>query len=123
MVHKRRGYDRRDRVADLIQKSLAQILLHEMTDDRFRLVTVTSVDVSRDLSYAKVFVSVLMDDAIKIKDTIAALNRSAKSLRYSLARAVKLRIAPELKFVYDEATAHGFKISMLIDEAIKKSDN
>lgn len=123
MVHKRRGYDRTQRVADLIQKALATILLQEMTDDRFRLVTITSVNVSRDLSYAKVFVSVLMDDAGKIKDTVTALNRSAKSLRYSLAREVKLRIAPELKFVYDEATAHGFRISLLIDEAIKKSDN
>jgi ribosome-binding factor A len=123
MVHKRRGYDRTQRVADLIQKSLAQILLQDMSDDRFRLVTITSVNVSRDLSYAKVFVSVLMDEEEKIKQTIMSLNRSAKALRYSLASAVKLRIAPELKFVYDESTAHGFRISMLIDEAVKKSEN
>jgi ribosome-binding factor A len=123
MAHKRRGYDRTQRVADLLQKTLAQLLLQDMSDDRFRLVTITSVDVSRDLSYAKIFVSVLMDEEEKIKQTVMALNRAAKALRYSLAREVQLRIVPELRFVYDEATAHGFRISMLIDSAIKKSDN
>lgn len=121
MAHKRRGYDRTQRVADLVQKALAQILLEDMTDDRFRLVTITSVVVSRDLSYAKVYVSVLLDEDEKIKQTVAALNRSAKALRYQLAREVLLRIAPELKFVYDESTAHGFRLSMLIDSAVKKA--
>ncbi|MBX3708252.1 MAG: 30S ribosome-binding factor RbfA [Gammaproteobacteria bacterium] len=119
---KRRGFDRTQRVADLIQKALAQLLLHDMTDDRFRLVTVTGVTVTRDLSYAKVYVSVLLDDEVKIKDTITALNRTVKSLRYNLAREIDLRIIPELKFIYDESTAHGFKISTLIDSAVKKSD-
>lgn len=122
MAHKKRGYDRTQRVADLLQKTLAQMLLENMADERFHLVTVTSVNVSRDLSYAKVFVSVLMDEEDKIKQTIAALNRAAKSLRYHLAHAVELRIVPELKFVYDESTAHGFRISMLIDSAVKKSE-
>jgi ribosome-binding factor A len=119
-VKSKRGYSRTERIADLIQKELAQMLLQSMDDDRFRLVTVTSVTMSRDLSYAKVYVSVLMDDALKIKQTVDALNRAAKGLRYQLARAVKLRIMPELKFVYDESTAHGFHISNLIDNAIKK---
>jgi ribosome-binding factor A len=118
----KRGFERTQRVADLIQKSLAQMLLQDMSDDRFRLVTVTSVTVSRDLSYAKVYVSVLMDEEDKIKQTVAALNRAAKSLRYNLAREVDLRVMPELKFVYDESTAHGFHISTLIDSAVKKSE-
>jgi ribosome-binding factor A len=119
---KRRGYDRSQRVADLIQKTLAQMLMHDMSDERFRLVTITSVSMAHDLSYAKIYVSVLLDDAVKIKETVAALNRAAKTLRYHLAREVKLRIAPELKFVYDESTAHGFRLSMLIDSAVKKID-
>ena len=121
MVHKRRGYDRTQRVSDLLQKALAQILMNDMTDERFRLVTITSVVVARDLSYAKVFVTVLLDDQVKIKQTIDALNRAVKALRYQLAREVKLRIVPELKFAYDESTAHGFRISLLIDEAVKKA--
>jgi ribosome-binding factor A len=116
----KRGYDRTQRVADLIQKTLAQMLLQDMSDERFRLVTITGVTVSRDLSYAKVYVSVLMDDAEKIKQTVQALNRAAKSLRYYLAKEVDLRIVPELKFLYDETTAHGFHISGLIDAAVKK---
>lgn len=118
----KRGYNRTERVADLIQKTLAQMLLQDMGDDRFRLVTVTSVVVSRDLSYAKIFVSMLIDEPDKIKEMIDELNQSAKSLRFNLAKAVKLRIVPELKFVYDESTAYGFKINTLLNAATKKSD-
>src|ERR1700722_14439079 len=102
---KRRGYDRAQRVNDLIQKALAKMILQDKTDDRFQFVTVTSVSISRDLSYAKVYVSVLFDDEEKSKDTVLSLNRNAKSLRYNLAREVELRVVPELKFVYDESTA------------------
>lgn len=116
----KRGYDRTQRVADMIQKTLAQLLLQ--SDPRFSLVTVTSVTVSRDLSYAKVYVSVLEEDPAQIKMTLRLLNRSAKSFRYNLVQEVKLRIAPELKFVYDEAAARGFHLSNLIDEAIKKTE-
>lgn len=116
----KRGYDRTQRVGDLIQQTLAQILLQDMSDDRFRFVTITGVSVSRDLSYAKIFVSVLLDEAADIKEIVADLNRAAKPLRYQLAQQVDLRIVPELRFVYDESTAHGFRISNLIDSAIKK---
>jgi ribosome-binding factor A len=112
----KRGYDRTQRVADLIQKALASMLLQEMNDDRFRLVTITGVTVSRDLSYAKVYVSVLVDEPDQIKAMIHDLNAAAKPLRFHLAKAVKLRIAPELKFVYDESTAYGFKIKTLLDK-------
>lgn len=118
----KRGFDRSRRVADLIQKTLAQMLLQDMSDERFRLVTITGVTVTRDLEHAKIFVTVLMDDAEKIKQTIHALNNAAKSMRYHLAREVDLRIMPELRFVFDESTAHGFKISNLIDTAMKRSD-
>lgn len=116
-----RGFERTRRVNDLLQKALARLLLEDMSDERFRLVTITSVNASRDLSYAKVYVSVLIDDEAKITEIIRALNHAAKGLRYQLARAVKLRIVPELKFVYDESIAHGFRISSLIDSALKKS--
>ncbi len=115
----KRGFDRTQRVADLIQRTLAQMLLSDMSDERFRLVTITSVTVTRDLSYAKVYVSVLTEED-KVKPVIEALNRAAKSLRYRLAHEVDMRVVPELKFVYDNSTAHGFKISSLIDSAIKK---
>lgn len=117
--HSKRGFERHRRVADLIQKTLARMLLDE-NDPRLRLVTITSVTVTRDFSHAKIYVSVLMDDKEEIRHTIHALNRIAKSLRYQLAQEVKMRVIPELKFVYDESIAHGFKISMLIDSTVKK---
>lgn len=118
----KRGYERTQRIADLIQKSLAQILLEEMTDDSFRLVTITGVNVSRDLSYAKVFVSVLKDDPEQVKQMVDLLNDSSKAIRYSLARAVNLRVVPQLKFVYDESTVRGYRISKLINSAMSKTD-
>ena len=64
----------------------------------------------------------MVDEEEKIKQIIAALNRAAKSLRYLLAKAVDLRVIPELKFLYDASTAHGFHISGLINSAVKKSE-
>jgi ribosome-binding factor A len=118
----KRGHDRTQRVGDLIQKALAQLLQQEMGDARFRLVTVTGAHVARDLSFAKIDVSVLSDDAEQIKHTVAALNQAAKFLRSRLAQRVKLRIVPELKFVYDGSTVYGMRLSNLIDSAIKKSE-
>lgn len=116
----KRGFDRTQRVADLIQKTLATTLLqHE--EKSFHFVTVTGVMVSKDLSYAKVYVSVLKEDQDQIKEIISALNQSAKSLRHLLAREIDLRMTPEIKFIYDESTARGFHLSHLIDSAIKKS--
>lgn len=117
----KRGFDRGQRVGDMISRTLATMLLEDMTDQRFRLVTVMSVVMSKDLSYAKIYVSVMMDDVAEIKKTVEALNRAAKGLRYQLAKEVKLRIVPELRFVYDETTARGFHLSGLIDEAMKKT--
>jgi ribosome-binding factor A len=119
----RRGFNRPERVADSIQRSLAGILLQNMADERFRLVTITGVVVSRDLSYAKVYVSVLLEEKEKekIKPIIQALNHAANKMRRYLARDVDLRIVPELKFIYDESTTHGLAISSLIDAAMKKT--
>jgi len=117
----RRGFNRTERIADLIQKALARILLEEMDDTRFRFVTITAVNVSKDISYAKVYVTLLLEDLEKIKLIIQALNRAANKMRYHLAQDVDLRIVPELKFVYDESTTQGFTISQLINAAAKQS--
>ncbi len=117
---KKRGFDRTQRVADLIQKTLGRVLLQDMPDRRFQFVTVISATVSRDLGYSTVYVSILSDDAETIKETVADLNRHAKHLRYQVAQEVDLRVMPELRFVYDESTANGFRISSLLNAALKK---
>ena|SRR5580692_3943872 len=115
-----KGYKRSQRVADLIQTALAEILQQDAKDLRLGIITVTSVDVAHDLSFAKVFVSVLEDE--KAVETIKALNRAAKYLRYSSANAVELRITPELRFVYDDSAVRGSRISSLINDALKDND-
>ncbi len=113
----KKSFSRIQRVADLIQTALAEILQREAEELHFGIITVTGVEVSPDMSYAKVFISVLEDD--KAKETIAILNEAHKNIRYELAHAVKLRITPELKFVYDDSTVRGNRISSLINNVLK----
>ncbi|EKD72684.1 MAG: ribosome-binding factor A [uncultured bacterium] len=113
-----KGFKRDQRINDVVQQALAEIIQKEAKDLRFGMVTITGVNVSHDLAFAKVFVSVLEED--KADETIAALNNAAKYLRYLLANAVELRITPELKFVYDDSIARGSRISSLINDALKK---
>jgi ribosome-binding factor A len=113
-----KNYTRKQRVSDVIQTALADILQQYANDVRFGLITITSVDVARDLSIAKVFVSVLDED--KSTDMIKALNHAAKYLRYELANAIELRITPELRFIYDDSSARGHRMTSLINEALKK---
>jgi ribosome-binding factor A len=112
-----KGYSRIQRIADLIHTALAEILQKEAKDLRFGLITITSVSVSHDLSFAKVYVSVLED--AKAVETVAALNKAAKYLRYMLANAIELRVTPNLKFIYDDSIVRGTRISSLINDALK----
>lgn len=112
-----KGYKRTQRIADVIQTALAEILQRDVKDLRFGLITITSVSVAHDLSFAKVFVSVLEDS--KATETIAALNNASKYLRYALANAIELRVTPELKFIYDDSAVRGSRISSLINNALK----
>ena len=112
-----KGYNRNQRIADLIQTTLAEILQKNVEDTRFSMITLTAVEVAQDLSSAKVFVSVL--DEEKVVETIAALNNANKYLRYLLANAIELRVTPELKFVYDDSVVRGSRISSLINDVLK----
>lgn len=113
----KKSYSRIQRIGDLIRNTLAEILQHQAEEMHTGIITLTGVSVSQDLAHAKVFVSVLEDD--KAKETIKILNDAAKSLRYELAHAVKLRVTPELKFVYDDSTVRGNRISSLLNNALK----
>jgi ribosome-binding factor A len=109
---------RSTRLADQIQRDLAELIRRELKDPRVGLVTVTDVEVSRDLSHAKVFVSSLAD-AETHEHTIAALQHAAGFLRARLGHALRLRTVPELHFVYDESVERGVRLSRLIDEAVE----
>lgn len=112
---------RTGRVADQIQKELARLIQFEMKDPRIGFATVAGVKVSRDFAHAEIFISVLGkdDDQEAKQGTIDALNHGAGFLRSSLAKAIKLRTVPRLKFHYDDTVEQGNKLSLLIDEAVE----
>jgi ribosome-binding factor A len=103
-------------VADLIQRELSDLLRREVRDPHVGMVTLTSVDVSPDLSHAKVYFTLL--DAAKRDATGRALQRAAGFLRSQLAHRMKMYTTPELRFVYDESVERGDRISQLIDSVV-----
>ena len=113
-----RSHSRVDRVADLIQQTLAHLIQREVKDPRFTSITITAVDVSPDLKNAIVFVTLL--DETKAEETVRALNKAAGFFRSALAAAAELRITPKLQFRYDESISRAGRVSKLIDEALKK---
>ncbi len=104
------------KVADLIQRELADLLRHEVRDPRVGMVTLTSVDVAPDLSHAKVFFTLLDKD--KQGDTTKALQRAAGFLRSQLSHRMTMYSTPELRFVYDESVERGDRLSQLIDSVV-----
>ena len=92
---------RPQKVADLIQRELSDLLRREVRDPRVGMVTLTSVDVSPDLSHAKVFFTLLEKE--KKDETTKGLQRAASFLRSQLSHRMSMYTTPELRFVYDES--------------------
>src|SRR5581483_635378 len=109
----RKSSGRPQKLGDQIQRELSDLLQRELRDPRVGMVTITSVDVSPDLSHAKIFFTGL-------PETSKGLSRAAGYLRSQLARRIKLYTTPELRFVYDESVERGDRLSRLIDAANKK---
>ncbi len=113
-----RNFSRLDRIGDTLKRELAELIQHHVNDPRVGMVSVTEVKVSKDLAHAKVFVSLMVEEA-KIPDAIAALNHAAGYLRYQLAQRVDLRVMPALRFYYDDSAVRGSRIATLIDQALR----
>jgi ribosome-binding factor A len=107
-------YKRIDRIASVIQAEVARLVQFELRDPHLGLVTITEAKVSPDLSCATIYFTV--HDKEKVAETAKALKRASKFLRRQLARNIKLRRTPELKFYYDETLDQGERISRLLDE-------
>jgi ribosome-binding factor A len=111
--------ERSDRVGEEVRDVVASLLRDSVKDPRLpAMVSVVDVEMSRDLSHAKIFISVMGDDAAK-KDAAAALKSAAGFLRREVASRIRLRIAPELRFVIDDSIERGFRLAKLIDEVNK----
>jgi ribosome-binding factor A len=112
-----KSYPRASRVAHQIQRALSELIRREIRDPRLGMVTLTEVQVSKDLSYAKVFYSVLGAEKAQAQEI---LNEAADMLRGPVGRALGLRHSPELRFVNDELIESGAKLSALIQKAVKE---
>jgi ribosome-binding factor A len=112
------GTARSARIADQIQRELAEVVRTELRDPRVGMVTFTGVELSRDQSHAKVFFTAL-GSAAEGADALEGLQRAAGFLRSQLAHRLTTRKVPELHFAYDESVERGMRLTRLIDEAVK----
>lgn len=103
-----------DRIGSALVKEISYILMTEIKDKDIRFVTITDCKVTNDLSYAKVYYTVLDDE--KRESTAEALKNASGFIRKQLFDRVDIRNIPELDFIYDESIAYGNKIEKLIEE-------
>lgn len=110
--------NRQERIAQQIQREMAEMIRLELKDPRIGFVTVTDVEVTRDYSHAKVFYTLLNGAD---EETQATLERSAGFLRSQLGRRIKMYSVPQLHFHYDRSVEYGVGLSALIDQANAQS--
>ncbi|WP_300000457.1 30S ribosome-binding factor RbfA [uncultured Cedecea sp.] len=117
-------FGRPQRVSQELQKEIAIILQREIKDPRLGMMTtVSGVEVSRDLAYAKVFVTFLNDkDEDAVKEGIKVLQDASGYIRSLLGKAMRLRIVPELTFFYDNSLVEGMRMSNLVSNVIRHDD-
>jgi ribosome-binding factor A len=113
-----REFSRARRVGEQIRRLLAELIHDEVKDPRIGMVTLTAVELSRDLAHARVFFTVLADDEEALRRTQAGLVRATGYLRREIGRQIKLRGVPELHFEYDRSVEHGRRLSALIERAV-----
>lgn len=123
-----REFGRAQRVAQELQKEIAIILHREIKDPRVKMATVSGVEVSRDLAYAKVFVTFLNisdqeHETEMVKNGIKVLNGDmAKHIRSLLGKVMRLRIVPELTFFYDSSLVEGMRMSNLVSNLVRDDE-
>ena len=103
-----------ERLNDTFQEEISMILMTEIKDEDIKFVTITGVETTSDLSFAKVYFTVL--DNEKRKTTLEALNGAASFIRGELSKRVEIRHTPELKFIYDDSIAYGQHIEKIIEK-------
>jgi len=111
-------YPRSDRLASKIQRELASLIQSGLKDPRLTMLSILEVQVSKDLSHARVFFSVL--NAADATDCLQALNRASGFLQREIGKSLKTRVTPKLSFVYDDTDIRGRELSDLIDSAVAK---
>ncbi|CCO49078.1 Ribosome-binding factor A [Vibrio nigripulchritudo SOn1] len=113
-------FSRTQRVSQQLQKELALILQREVRDSRIGMVTISDVEVSRDLAYAKVFVTFLCVGEQTPESSLAALKEHEVQIRMMLGKRIRLRLTPEVRFTYDNTLVEGMRMSNLVSEVVSK---
>ncbi|GLO61760.1 ribosome-binding factor A [Vibrio sp. MACH09] len=111
-------FSRTQRVSQQLQKELALILQREVRDSRIGMVTISDVEVSRDLAYAKVFVTFLCVGEQTPEKSLEALKEHETHIRMILGKRIRLRLTPEVRFTYDNTLVEGMRMSNLVSEVI-----
>jgi len=115
-----REFSRSRRVAQQLQKELAMIVMREIKATEFGMITINEVDLSRDLSYAKVYFTLLNDEPELIKKAVEMLNESAPFIRSLMGSKMQLRIVPELRFYYDKSLSEGIRMASMVTKAVRE---
>jgi ribosome-binding factor A len=120
-----REFKRTDRIADQIQRDLAELIRSSIKDPRVGMVTVNDVVVAKDLGFADVYVTLLTINennaqSDEVQQTIKVLNGASGFLRSELGRMIKLRMIPQLRFHYDASVGEGRRLDGLINKARAK---
>ena len=109
------GVDRTRRVAELIRRALPDIIRDRLPDRGLGLLSITATEITRDLSRATVFITILGEEEDQERAT-EILNEESSALRYELSRTLNLRHTPEIEFRYDFSIERGVRLSRLIDD-------
>ena len=107
-----------ERLNHTYQEAISKIIMKEVKDKDIKFVTITGVEVTSDLSFAKIYYTVLEEE--KKESTKKALEKASPFIRTKLAETVEVRHTPELKFIYDQSIAYGEHIDQLIREIKEK---
>jgi len=112
-------FSRTARIADFLKRELGSFIQKELRDPRLGMVSVIDAEVSRDMSHAKIYVTVMgKDSAEEAKESLDVLNKAAGFLRSQVAKINNARTTPQLRFYYDSSINRGQHISKLIQDAV-----
>ena len=118
------SYKRADRVSDLLKEEISQMLLREVKDPHIGFITITDVEVSKDLQVAKVYYTILGDEK-QLRESAQALNRVSRFIKRQLGKRLRMRYIPDIIFRYDHSLEYGDKIDHILSHLKnpEKTDN
>jgi ribosome-binding factor A len=113
-------HSRQDKVAEVLKREISNIIQNELKDPRLGFITITRVNLSKDLKYAQIYFSVLSGEEEKDR-TIEGLNSSTGFIRKLISERLKLRFTPEISFKFDRSVEYSIKLQQELDR-IKRDD-